>query len=105
MVRWRMQLQDWSNSIGVLGVIGEQDYLLPVEFKVTAMAPDGMVIEPTMRFSHSEAQDWMNELWRLGFRPNDGEASTSHVEAMKDHIATLKLSHDALIQIATRRGK
>ena len=42
--------------------------------------------EPSIRLDMRDAQDLFDQLWRHGLRPNNGESSLAHVEAMKGHI-------------------
>lgn len=36
------------------------------------------------------ASQLFEELWRLGFRPKNGESSLAHVDAMRAHISDLR---------------
>lgn len=38
----------------------------------------------------AQAQELLDELWRLGFRPQDGAGSLAHVEATQAHLADLR---------------
>lgn len=37
-----------------------------------------------------DAQQLMNELWRVGMRPRDGAGSLAHVEATRAHLEDLR---------------
>lgn len=54
----------------------------------------GMFIPPeesvTLSLDYDEAQDVIQELWNLGFRPSGVESSNEYVQSLKDHIATLQ---------------
>lgn len=39
---------------------------------------------------NAEAQELLNQLWSIGFRPADGAGNAGHVEALKDHIRDLR---------------
>jgi hypothetical protein len=60
---------------------------------------------PSMVLHRHEAQQIMDSLWQGGFRPNSGESSVAHVDAMKQHIDTLKKTSDAFIDIALSQMK
>lgn len=45
---------------------------------------------PTLRLASDEAQQLMNELWRIGYRPKDGTGAVAHVEAQKAHLEDLR---------------
>ena len=65
---------------------------------------DGDWIPPTMSLHVSEAQQMLDSLWESGLRPSClGEPTAGappHVDALKDHIATLKESHQVLLLLA-----
>ncbi len=58
----------------------------------------GTIQSPFMTLLDSDVQQIMNQLWEAGVRPRDGAGSLAHIEAKDDHIATLKLSHQALLE-------
>ena len=62
----------------------------PVVLEYEECERDGYIVEPTMRMPIEWAQQMINELWREGFRPNNGEGSVSQVESMKEHIKDLR---------------
>ena len=49
--------------------------------------PDDSV---TLSLDYDEAQDVIQELWNLGFRPSGVESSNEYVQSLKDHILTLQ---------------
>lgn len=46
--------------------------------------------DPFVRFTEQQAQQLMEGLWRAGFRPNNGESSVAHVDAMKYHLEDMR---------------
>ncbi len=54
----------------------------------------GVFIPPedsvTLSLDYDEAQDVIQELWNLGFRPSGVESSNEYVQSLKDHIMTLQ---------------
>lgn len=50
----------------------------------------GELQEPFMTFTYDEAQSLMHQLWVLGFRPNNGEGTNSHVAALTHHLADMR---------------
>lgn len=103
---WFLSLVDFSRSVNVYKVrttVGVERLIARAEFYLEP-EPTGLgPAIPTFSLAHSEAQEWMNKLWELGFRPNDGNSSMAHVSAMDEHIKTLTKSHEALIQMALRK--
>lgn len=48
------------------------------------------IAEPTLSFEYEEAQQLINELWRLGYRPKDGTGAIAHTEAMQAHLEDMR---------------
>lgn len=46
--------------------------------------------EATVQLAYDEAQQLINELWRIGMRPKDGSASLAHVDAMQAHLQDMR---------------
>lgn len=53
-------------------------------------AEPGISQEPTIRLSDAQAQQLINELWKAGLRPNNGEGSGQHTEALKYHLEDMR---------------
>jgi len=51
---------------------------------------EGVEVTQTVAFSKEELQEFFNELWKLGFRPNDGTGNSGHVEAIKYHLEDMR---------------
>ena len=86
----------------------ESIYLRRVQFLVTQEGPQGRavgqptdimmsfghdetcVMEPTLSIHLDEAQQIINELWRLGFRPKDGSGALAHTDAISAHLADMR---------------
>lgn len=68
---------------------------MPVAF--SAMSDDDAeMAQPMMRFTPHQAQSLMDELWRVGLRPTQGQqsegqmaATTRHLEDMRAMVSTL----------------
>lgn len=51
----------------------------------------GDIVNPTFTFTHrEEMQSLMNELWRLGVRPNDYTITNEHFNSVKEHLGDMK---------------
>lgn len=103
---WFLSSVDFGRSISVYKVrtvFGVERLIAQAEFRLEPEPKGFGVVTPTFTLAHEEAQEWINKLWDLGFRPNNGNSSTAHVSAMDAHIQTLSKSHDALIEMALRK--
>ena len=56
------------------------------------VSEDELCIEmpETMRLRPDEAQQFMDELWRIGIRPTNGTGSTGQIEAMQRHLDDMR---------------
>lgn len=46
--------------------------------------------DKALHLTREDAQQLMNELWRVGLRPRDGAGSIAHVEATKAHLDDMR---------------
>lgn len=47
-------------------------------------------VEPTMSIATEDAQQWMDELWRVGVRPASGEGSVGQLAATEKHLEDMR---------------
>ena len=48
------------------------------------------VSEPTLALTRDDTQQIMNELWRIGIRPKDGNGGLAHTEAIQGHLSDMR---------------
>lgn len=62
----------------------------PVKFR--AMNPDEVSVEslPCFTMSADDAQGFMDELWRVGFRPTEGSGSAGAMAAVQAHLKDMQ---------------
>ena len=60
----------------------------PLAFK--KVVEQGTVIEPTVRLDDGAAQQLMNELWKIGVRPTNGEGSVGQIGATERHLEDMR---------------
>lgn len=51
---------------------------------------EGSNVPATMRLDDPELQQLMDELWRVGIRPSNGEGNVGMIGAMKEHLADMR---------------
>lgn len=61
----------------------------------------GQLIRPTAVMTRQHAQQVMDELWRAGVRPNNGQGSMAQVEALQNHLADMQKISFSLLDKAT----
>jgi hypothetical protein len=64
--------------------------MLPVVFEMDTKVDNNTYHDPSMRFSFDDAQSLFQSLWDAGLRPNNGESSMAHVEAMRYHLEDMR---------------
>lgn len=59
---------------------------------LTVLSEDGLMVEqePTMRIRPDEAQQFMDELWRVGIRPTEGAGSVGQLSAVQAHLEDMR---------------
>ena len=90
---------------GIRFVIGNEEcYLKNIELE--KREPGTYPVADAFVMGIQQAELLMNDLWDCGIRPHTGEGGAAHVDAMKDHIASLKeqiLEQIVLIGVFTQR--
>lgn len=52
---------------------------------------EGQYQEPTFKLQHDAPQKLMDELWKAGIRPSNGEGSVGEIGAIKKHLQDMRL--------------
>jgi hypothetical protein len=86
---WRLQDDISWDGVSFYAFNREQGEALKAELNIVKHER-GELIEPVLRLSRAEAQQLMNELWQIGFRPRDGAGSLAHVESQKAHLEDMR---------------
>lgn len=91
-VQIHIQERPWAGKLGIWlqdrAEDGTRRIAAPVVFAPVDMGVDDRA--PSAEITHAAAQHLMEQLWRMGIRPRDGEGTMAHVEAMKNHIEDLR---------------
>lgn len=61
-----------------------------VTFTFEELKGDGRYVGPSAVLSDEDAQMLMDELWRAGLRPENGEGTDGHVNALKYHLEDMR---------------
>lgn len=64
----------------------------PIVMEVETV-PAGQVIpsQPALTLDRFSMQSLMDAMWKAGIRPNNGESSLAHIEAMSRHLEDMRL--------------
>lgn len=91
MYKWNVEYQLVNDAYALRLLkkddVGVQYAATNIEF--TRLEP-GLYMAPTTEMRSEELQSLFNELWRAGFRPNDGTGNSGHVEALKYHLEDMR---------------
>lgn len=63
---------------------------MPIEWRILKPEDAGKTIEPTLRITPTEAQGFMDELWRAGIRPTEGAGSVGQLAATERHLEDMR---------------
>ena len=50
----------------------------------------GLHVDPVLSMKKQEAEALMNELWRVGIRPSNGEGNVGQIGAIKHHLNDMR---------------
>jgi hypothetical protein len=105
MIEFYVDKQIWTDSISLYArkqSRGQMEYLIADGLKAIP-AEKGLLAPKFLDFPMLEgaAQSLFDALWKAGFRPNGGEASAAHVEAMKYHLEDMR----KLVFVQKRNGR
>jgi len=67
--------------------------LKPVEQEVIE---DGFMTDPFMVLEREQAQQLMDQLWKVGLRPSEGKGSAGQLAAVERHLADVQKDRDWL---------
>lgn len=68
----------------------KRSYALPLTFTVMKQEDEGSIREPTFSLRDEQAQQFMDELWRVGFRPSEGSGSSGSLAATERHLEDMR---------------
>jgi hypothetical protein len=94
----RAQREPWRYAIALyFGALtdeaGRRTYAVAEPVKFRATTEDEAIFtspSPTFAITESDAQQFMDELWRLGIRPTDGTGSVGQLAAVHAHLEDMR---------------
>lgn len=81
--------QAYMDAVGLYFLPHEGSIVEPIQMTVSKKA-DGEWCPASMELKHDQAQQLMNELWRCGLRPKNGEGTSAQVDALKYHLEDMR---------------
>jgi hypothetical protein len=82
MIKVLICQKDFEGRLTAAGTHVVLEYLRPED--------EGILINPTFTIDHDAAQQLLNELWHLGFRPADGTGSAGQLQATEKHLEDMR---------------
>jgi hypothetical protein len=91
MYRWNVEYQLVNDAWALRLMKKSEDGALyaATNIEFTRIDP-GVYMAPTTSMEGKDLQLLFNELWKAGFRPNDGTGNSGHVEALKYHLEDMR---------------
>lgn len=84
------QLQPWSKSVEVALLLQYDNYFCSAEPLVMVKREPFIPISPSFTLSPKATQQLMDDLWRCGFRPSEGEGSAGQLASVKYHLEDMR---------------
>lgn len=83
--------QNWSNRIDFILFERQGDRVAhSTEIKMLVSEEGAEVIYPTFSLLPDEAQELIDNLWQLGFRPSEGTGSAGQLAATQKHLEDMR---------------
>lgn len=91
-MEWRAHDSYHLDSIDLVAIDrrGQKPAYVTTKFTRHEIEPCELIPEPTLRLLGDEAQQLMNELWRIGIRPRDGNGTQAHTDGLQAHLSDLR---------------
>jgi len=86
---WR-DVRFWIRRVEFQPGINRVWYALPLTLKEILPADEGIEQPPTFSLRDEQAQNLIDELWRVGFRPSEGSGSAGSLAATERHLADMR---------------
>lgn len=92
MTEVKVWMQEFNDSVGIYMREGLAGDWRRIHFGEPELLPLVLheVVPPSLSLTYETAERLFQELYRVGFRPNKGESSVAHVEAMRAHLVDLQ---------------
>ena len=85
--------REWSDSIDFVLFERRGDsvsYSTSISMFNPGTENAGEIIAPTFSLKNDEAQELMDNLWKLGFRPSEGTGSAGSLAATQKHLEDMR---------------
>ncbi len=86
----RAQLQPWSKSVEIALVQEAGDRYLCAGPIIMEERADSLPVTPAFTLEPKAVQQLMDDLWRCGYRPSEGEGSAGQLAAVKCHLEDMR---------------
>lgn len=86
---WR-EVRFWIRHTTFSPEGNQVSYALPLTLKQRTPADEGVEAFPVFSLRDEQAQNLIDELWRVGFRPSEGSGSAGSLAATERHLADMR---------------
>ncbi len=84
------ELQSIGRIVGIYAYYEDKKRLMVARQVEFYESEPNFVRDPFLQINPSEAQNIMDEFWRIGFRPSEGTGSAGALSATQDHLKDLR---------------
>lgn len=93
-VEIRAHSAPWSDSIELLILQrlypGERNFAVAKPIEMHTVPEGSYITDPSLRLSHTAAQQLMDNLWQCGLRPSEGSGSAGSLKATEKHLEDMR---------------
>ena len=87
---WFHEIKFWIKQTTWSPTKHEVAVAQPLAFRTLTPEDDGMTVPESFRLHNEQAQAFMDELWRVGFRPTEGSGSAGSLAATERHLEDMR---------------
>ncbi len=86
----RAEQRPYALSVGLYFVADDKSGIVkPILMEMETKNQHGFHL-PSLEITLEDAQQLINELWRVGMRPHNGEGTSAQVDALKYHLEDMR---------------
>lgn len=87
---WSLTVEFWCRETTWSPDRTTKAIALPLTFRALTQEDEGVQQQPFARLGSEQAQQFMDELWRVGFRPTEGTGSAGALAAVQKHLEDMR---------------
>ena len=89
-MRLRAKREVWSDEIGLIGIDRVKGNMYRAMNTTMESMPEGSWVDPFIKLSLEEAQEFMDSLYACGIRPSAATGSAGQLDSVKYHLEDMR---------------